>query len=491
MPISFNSIPSSLRTPATVVEIDNSLAARGPALLPYRALLIGQKTSSGTADADSLHLVTSAAQVGVLAGRGSMLHRQAMAWFASNKATEVWIGVLADDSGGTAATGILAFTGPATENGTLPLYLGGVKVPVSVADEDTAIEVAASVAAAVNANGDLPVTATQGTTPNDHKVTITFRHKGAVGNEYDIRFGYHGEAMPAGIDQTITAMASGAGNPDLTDLFAAMGDSWFHVWAHPYTDSDSLDAIETELADRFGPSRMIDAVAFSAKSTTHGALVTLGNSRNSPHSSIVGTNDSPTPPMEYAAAVAGVAAFYGNLDPARPFQTLPLNWVKAPDEFDQYTLEERDVLLKNGVATTRAMLDGTVVIERLVTTYQTNAAESPDESYLDVTTMLTLMYFRYSFRALVLSKYPRHKLGNDGTRFGQGQAVVTPSIMKAEAVLWFRQMEELGLVENFDQFKADLIVERNESDPNRLDIRLPPDLVNQLMVSAIQIQFRL
>jgi phage tail sheath gpL-like len=55
---------------------------------------------------------------------------------------------------------------------------------------------------------------------------------------------------------------------------------------------------------------------------------------------------------------------------------------------------------------------------------------------------------------------------------------------------WFREMEELGLVENFDQFKRDL-VQRNGSDPNRLDLLIPPDLINGLVVVAAQVQFRL
>ena len=36
------------------------------------------------------------------------------------------------------------------------------------------------------------------------------------------------------------------------------------------------------------------------------------------------------------------------------------------------------------------------------------------------------------------------------------------------------------LVENADLFAKYLIVERNQDDPNRLDVLLPPDLVNQL-----------
>jgi phage tail sheath gpL-like len=102
-----------------------------------------------------------------------------------------------------------------------------------------------------------------------------------------------------------------------------------------------------------------------------------------------------------------------------------------------------------------------------------------------------LLYLRYSFRNRILQRYPRHKLASDGTRYGAGQAVITPLLGKAEAIAWFREMEELGLVENFDSFKTNLVVERNGSDVNRLDFLLPPDLINQFIVGAVKLQFRL
>ena len=92
---------------------------------------------------------------------------------------------------------------------------------------------------------------------------------------------------------------------------------------------------------------------------------------------------------------------------------------------------------------------------------------------------------------MILTKYPRHKLADDGTRFGPGQAIVTPKTMKAEAVARFTQWETLGLVEGAEQFKRDLIIERNAQDPNRLDHLLPPDLINQLRVNGVQIAFLL
>ncbi len=490
MAIAFSSVPSNLRVPFVAVEFDSSRAQQGPALLPYRALLIGQRLSSGTGAANGLYRVSSPEQVLALAGRGSMLHRMALAYFANNRFTETWIGVLDDDAAGVQAAGTITITGPATAAGTIHLYIGGTHVPVAVANAEAQNDIATAIAAAITAAADLPVTAQAATSV----VTVTHRHKGAAGNDVDIRINYQdGEALPAGVTVAIVALTGGTTNPVLTSLIAALGDTWFHIVAHPYTDATSLTAIEAELASRFGPMRMIDGVAITSAVGTQATLATLGEGRNSPHSCIVAQpgKNPVTPPSEFAAAVAGVVAYYGNADPARPLQTLPVQGVLAPAEADLFTLQERNLNLYDGIGTSRVAAGGEVQLERIVTTYQTNAAGAADTAYLDVTTMLTLMYLRYSFRNRILARYPRHKLANDGTRFGAGQAVITPNVGKAEAICWFRDLEELGLVEDFDQFKADLVVERNSADPNRLDFLLPPNIINQLIVGAANIQFRL
>jgi phage tail sheath gpL-like len=490
MPISFNSVPSNLRVPFVAVEIDNSRAAQGAALLEYRALFVGQKTSGGSASANTLHRVTSADQVRTLAGAGSMLHRQALAWFANNKLTETWILVLADDGAAVAATGTFAITGPATAAGTFSAWVGGERIAVAVASGDSATVIGEALEQAINADTSLPVTANNVT----GTVTCTAKNAGSIGNQIDLRTNYaDGEAYPAGVGCTVTAMASGATDPTLTSGISALTDQWFHVIAHPYSDDTSLDALEAELASRFGPMRMIDGVMVTSKAGAQSALSTLGDSRNSPHSVIVSQpGENPvTSPFEFAAAVAGLMALHGANDPARPFQTLAISRVKPPADADLFTFTERNTLLGDGIATSRVGAGGVVQIERLVTTYQTSPAGSPDPSYKDANTMLTLMYLRYSFRVQIANRYPRHKLANDGTRFGAGQAIITPMIGKGEALAWFRDMEALGLVEGFDQFKADLVVERNESDANRLDFKLSPDLINQLIVTGVQVSFLL
>lgn len=490
MPISFNSVPSNLRVPFVAAEFDSSRASQGPAVLAFRALLIGQKITAGTATANTIVRCTSAEHAATLAGRGSLLHRQAIAWFANNKMTELYLGVLDDNGAGVAATKTLTVTGPATAAGTLAIYIGGELVQVAVASGAAQNDIAAAIEAAIDLKTNLPVTAGVST----NVVTLTARNKGVAGQDLNVRLNYQDtELTPAGVAVVVANAVSGITNPVLTTLIAAMGDTWYHVISHPYYDATSLTAIEAELSSRNGPTRMIDGVAITSSPGSASALGTLGDTRNSQHSVIVAQpGETPiTPPCEFAAAVAAVVASAAAADPARPFQTLPLARVLPPAEADLFTFSERNLLLYDGVATSKAAGGGVVQVERLVTTNQTNAGGGADTSYLDLNTLLTLMYLRYSYRADFVSKFSRSKLADDGTRFGAGQAVVTPSIAKAHAVGWFAQMEDLGLVEGVDQFKTDLVVERNASDPNRLDVLLPPDLINQLIVTAVKFQFGL
>lgn len=490
MTISFNAIPNSNRVPFIAAEFDNSRASQGPAQLAYRVLLMGAKLAAGTGTANTAVKATSADQVLTLAGRGSQLHRMAKRYFENNTQTETWVLPVDDAGGGTQGTKTITLSGTATASGTLSVYIGGDLVSVGVASGDAAAAVATALNAAVNANLDLPVTSGVATAT----VTLTARNRGTCGNDLDVRLNYQdGEKTPAGLTAVVATGVTGATNPTLTTAIANMGDNWFHIVIHPWTDATSLTAIETEMARRFGPMVMLDGVAITSAAGTQSALGTLGDARNSQHSCIVAQpgKNPVTPPAEFAAMVGATVAKYAAIDPARPLQTLALSGAKPPVEADRFTFSERNLELYDGISTTKVAAGGVVQIERLVTTYQTNAAGAADTSYLDVSTMLTLMYLRYSFRTQLQNRYPRHKLGSDGARFGAGQAVITPKLAKAEALAWFRQMEDLGLVEGFDQFKTDLVVERNASDPNRLDILLPPDLINQFIYGAVKVQFRL
>lgn len=492
MAISFNQVPNAVRVPWAYIEFDNSKAIQGPTLKVFRGLLIGQKRSTGTATADVPVRVTSVAQAKTLFGLGSMLVGMVDAWIKNNPLTELWVIPVADASGGVQATATLTFTGPASAAGTLNAYIAGKKYAVAVAASDTDDDIAQALVDAITADTDAIVTAAVGGSGSEHIVTLTYRHKGLVGNELDVRLNYYeGEVLPSGVGCSIVGFANGTTNPTLTAAISAMAEVQYDVIGFPYTDASNLTAIEAELDDRWGPLRQIDGRAFSASAKNHSDLGTLGDSRNNEHVTIMAAYKFPTPIYEKAAAYAAVAAASLGIDPARPLQTLELKGVLPPKQEEQFTLSERNLLLFDGIATSFVDAGGKVRIERAVTTYKTNALGAEDPSYLDVETLATLSYIRYDFRNYILRKYPRHKLASDGVRVAPGQAIMTPKLGKAEAIAKFREWEELGLVEGFDQFKADLIVERNATDTSRLDWYLPPDLVNQLRVNGVQIGFLL
>lgn len=490
MAISYDTIPgpASLRKPGVYSEIDNSQAVRGPQSVTYRRLLLGQKLAAGSAAENLLVRVTSASQADALFGAGSMLAGMVRAALAIDSYTELLVLPLADNAAGVAATATIVVASPATASGTIHLLIAGRAVSVGVASGDTAAAIATAIVAAITDASDMPVTAAA----TGATVTLTSRHKGEAGNTLDARVNYYaGQVLPAGVALTISAFSNGAGNPDLSVALAALGDEWLHTWAIPYADAASLAKVKTELASRFAWDREIEGHAFAAARGSQGTLGALGDSHNSQHLTIVMANDEPMPAYEKAAETMAIAAYYAAIDPARPLQNLAYSWCLAPAAADRFTNQERNLLLFDGIATTKVSADGTMQAERLITTYSTNAAGASDISYLDSETLFTLMFIRHDWRDYVLRKYPRHKLADNGTRYGVGQAVVTPNVMKAEAITKFREWEGLGLVENIDDFKANLVSERNASDPNRLDLLLPPDLVNQLRIVANKIQFRL
>lgn len=489
MSVSFNAIPINIRTPGQFIEFDNTRAVQGLPAIAHRILVLGQRLAGGSVAAAVPMRILSAAQAEEAFGRGSMLSATLAALKAANTYTECWAVALDDNGAGVAATGTITLGGAPTEAGTLNLYVGGELVQVAVASGQAAASVAADLAAAIQANTALPVTAAVA----GAVVTLTHKHKGEVGNSLDLRLNYYtGQRTPKGLTVVFVALGgatAGTANPDIQAAITAIGDEQYHTVVMPYTDAANLGKLEVLMSLRFGPMVQKEGHAFAAAAGAHATLGTLGDSRNSPHLTIVGAGKSPTPVYVWAAVAAAVDAY--EPDPARPRQTLELPGLLPPAIADRYTRDERNLHLFDGISTTLVDAGGRVLVDRLITTYKLNAFGVDDISYLDVETMRTIAYLRFSVRARIAQKYPRHKLASDGNRFSPGQAIVTPNVIRSELVALAAQWIEAGLMENMDQFKRDLIVEREPSDPNRVNAIIPPDLVNQFRVFAAQVQFRL
>lgn len=490
MAVPFTNLPANNRVPLFYAELDNSRA--GYFARNNRTLIVAPKLAAGTAVANVPVLCTSTGQGIQYGGRGSILARMVEAYRSVDDFGELWVLPVADPGAGTQATKTLTVTGPATAAGVIPLYSAGQRIQIGVEAGDTATEIAAAIAAAIQAALDQPFTAAA----VDEVCTATFRHKGLVGNDVDLRLAYRGvaggESLPAGVGIVIADGVVAAGAPDLDDAIAAMGDEEFDYIAMPWTDAASLDAFKDEMNDvtgRWSPLRMIYGQVYTAANKAHADLVTLGASRNDPHVSIFGMADEPTTAYEVAATYTARAARSLNNDPARPLQTLSLPGVLAPPVESRFTIQERNILYWGGISS-GVVSGGEVRIDRAITTYRVNAYNQPDPSYLNVTTLANLAYVIRFLKQRITQKYGRHKVAADGTAFGAGQAIVTPSIIRGELIAAYGELMALGLVENLEAFKANLIVEINANDPSRIDVLYAPDLVNELNIVALLVQFR-
>lgn len=488
--ISFNAIPADLRVPGVYAEIDASRAVSGLPAAVNKRLLIGQRLATGLRAALIPARIVSAAQGASLFGRGSMLDRMIRAALAADPLTELWAIAVDDLVAGTAATATITPTGPATAAGTIALMIAGQRVPVGIASGDAAAAVGTKIAAAVAALPDLPVTAAAN---GAGVVTLTARHKGTAGNAIDARVNhYQGELLPAGLALAIADFAGGAGDPDLVPALAALGDDEsYRTIVIGQNNSAAIGAVEAELATRWGPTRMIDGTVYVGLRGTVGVALAFGAARNSAFSSIIAANRSPSPIWEWAASYGSAVGAASAIDPARPARTLPLPGILAPSMGYGYTAIEREQLLRDGISTFNTAPDGTVTIERAISTFQTDAFGIDSVAWLDLTTSHTVAYLRYSVRLRISQRYPRHKIADDGTQFGPGQAIITPKVAKAEFYALFREWEDAGLVENFEGFRDSLIVERDAADRGRLNVLMAPDIVNPFHVMAVRIEFRL
>lgn len=492
MAISFNNIPNNIKVPLFYAEVDSSAA--NTIQDSGASLIIAHPLDGSLIERNKLIVMPTADQAKKIAGRGSQLSRMVEAYRNIDNFGELFVIAVDEPTAGSNATGTIQISGTAEETGILSLYIGNSKIQSRVTVSDTAEAIANGLHNTINANPDLAVTASV----SNSTITLTAKHKGLSGNDIHLCFNYYGtvggEETPDGLNIVITQMNGGTGTPDLTPVIAAMGDKLLDFIAFPFNDLSSLATFNHEMDDttgRWSYARQLYGHTYTAKKGDLSELIEFGDKLNYQHITVAGYEKTIQTSIDELIAMrtARNAVFIRN-DPARPTQTGLLNGALPASDSNQFTLTEQQSLLSHGIATAYVS-SGNLLIQRDITTYQRNSYGIADNSYLDSETLHTLAYVLRKLRSVITSKYPRHKLANDGTRFGAGQAIITPAVAKAEINATYRQLELLGLVENFDLFKKNLIVERNVNDPNRLDVLFPPDLVNQLRVFAVLAQFRL
>jgi len=517
MAISFNNIPTSLRTPGAYIEIDNSRALKGLIQNPHKVLILGQKTATGgTANFDTLMAITRDNLADGYFGVGSVLARMCNKFKENNQNTELYAMAIGSTQSGLHAEAKMDFSGAihfdaVSQDHVYYFMINGVELAVPITSNQSGASIVTTVISLVNANSNLlPCTAAvNGTSAG--RVDFSAKCSGLLGNNISIIENYYGTVIPScfswklsdttpgflggsgvgGAKSFFDSFTGGLHDPELNDAWAVIDGEQFHYIIQPYTKTDNMALIEDELDDRFLPLEDLQGHCFTAVRDSLAGITSTGNAHNSPHVTIVGTQNAPNTAEEWAAAWGAVAAWNLNIDPARPLHFLKLQGIKPPLLADRFLRNERDVLLYDGIATWFVDPGGNVVIERSVTSYQSNALGLIDPSYLDIQTLATLGEIRFQYKARMTNRFivPRFKLADDTFPAQPGSKVARPKDVFAETVALFTLLRDKGLIENLDEFIENLVVERDITDRNRVNTLLPPDLINQFRILAGNIQF--
>jgi phage tail sheath gpL-like len=294
-----SSLPSSTRKPGVYHEFDFSKS--GPALTPLerRVVIVAEKSSAGTATADTPVQLFGEADGDTKCGVGSLaalMNRAAIlqAKLSGVGQPEIWAVPLTEPGGGSvAAQYTFTVTGPATASKDLIMEVAGRMITVGVSSGHSANTIASAIGSKFDELGPtLPFTSAV----VDNVVTITFRTKGVNGNDVARR----NVQLPAGVGVAHAASVAGTGATTIATGLAACYDRRYHGFAFANHVTGDATAILADIATAWGFGVKNFRWAHFGERGSLGTATTLAAAYNDQRAHVLNIEGSGTLPGELA-----------------------------------------------------------------------------------------------------------------------------------------------------------------------------------------------
>lgn len=491
MAIPMTQIPDNLLVPAQYQEIDNSLAGSVGDI--KKVLLVGYKTQGGTAEAGKPVQVLSASKAASLCGAGSDLHIMAERFLKINNVEECWLLPLAEPEAGAKWQRPFTVSGAAISDGVVAINVNGTVIEASVSKEDAAGAVTAAIVAKINSETGLSVEAAVDET-DTAKVVLTSLVKGYLTNHIkaEITTGVSGITITAG---EVTAGSGGDTAIDFQTAFPAISNIRYNYIVSALDSATHIKNIADELDSRYGAMRQIGGRAFIALSgdvgsaTEEGSLLAKAGPVNSPHIVLVPCGNNEQLPCVWAASFCAACCRILADDPAANTTDTEIDGLLAAVECDANT---RQKLLESGIATWRLDTAGTVLVERLVTSYTENTDGGRDTSYLDIQVTETVDAVRTYINAEARKRFKEWKLAGTEENFGSGSKVMTPGVWTSFLAELYQEVfiKEKQWCQDFENYCKSIIAEIKAGSKTRLEYSHQPNLIGQFYIGAGLLQFK-
>lgn len=412
--------------PYVTANINSALTSQAVA---ERSILLVGHMVSGTASSGALvEDLISEAEFNAAFGRTSQIAKAGRALIEALSVSRIRPTVsaiaLTDNGSGVAATGTVAFSGTATEAGTITVYIDSIRngaYEIAVASGATATSLGALLVAAIAANLDSPVTSVNTT----GSVALTAVNKGTQGNTIGLKY----SGTVAGITTTLTAFASGATDPTLTTLFDVIASQRFTTIVYPAEWGTTTLTTETEAKFNVD-NKVVDEFGIVCKQATYANSNTALDALNKKTLAYIpvklltdtahkggGIFESPLVIAAYAAAYrelrlsvgANTSSFVtngqsvgGSFFGGIPYHNTPFALLPVIETGNDFSDTECTELQSSGGWLLRNNPANTVVISNeAVTTYKTNALGNSDLTFKYINYVDTLSLCReYIFNNL-------------------------------------------------------------------------------------------
>jgi len=493
-------------------------ASQTAGLLEQKVLIVGQMLASGTATAgDLIQNHPNDGSESTLFGKRSQIAGMVREFKKINGATQLDIIPLSDATAATEGTAVITITGTATEDGNIYVSIGSENnhtKKIDILTDDTADEIGDAIETAFTADVYAPFTVSN----SSGVVTATAENAGSLSNDWPLKV----SGNVAGITITLTGWSGGATDPTLTNVLDSIANIRYRtiIWPSVY----SLDVPETLLNSRFNEEyKIMDGVVIQTKIGTLATLKSYTN-QNSQSVCVIG-NKTVSESDRIGGAIiemsdiisSEIGAFRAlkvednksltqylstvafrdqsgsmELSSLPYFNTLMPN-LSVPDQRDGFTMEEQIELTNNGVSLLGAnrAFNG-VILGQIVSTYLTNSAGNPDDSYKYLEIIDTASAIREYFYENFRSRYAQTRL-TDGDLIA-GRDMANEGSIRAFCNLLYDNLALSTLVQLGSEAKKDyndnLVIDADVRT-GTVTVAMAPILVSQMraVLGTIRINF--
>lgn len=482
-------------TPGNYVEVNFGVGPSGGFQGDYAILLVGLKTSAGSATEDTVVYgpsssppMQSEADVIALFGAGSELHREWRRVTKINTSTTVYA-IAPTEGAGTAGSSTVTFSTTATAVGGVRFWCGDEFVDTSIASGDTVTNVGDALVTSINNQTHWPITAAN----SAGAVTVTSKNKGPRANEIRVRAAVIGSpSTTVSPNNTSTALTSGATEETWATALGTILPTRYYRIVSPSCLASGTNgyALCTQVTTQAQPANDIRQRVYMGATGTQAAASTIAAAINSPRCQIAHLYKSELTGGELAATLAAVHALFEERDNAWNFDSFGLGtqlgvdtsqywFVAAPFTQSAWpTKASIKTALNNGLTPIGVTADGRTYIAMSCTTKHKNGSAF-DYRVRESHIVNVCDHFADDIQAKYRDNFGGMRLGADPAP-GQplDPRVLVPRVIKSAIFGLIDEYDSEALLKNVATIKAGVQVIQNSDAKGRSGSVIPLQVID-------------